>query len=69
MAESIIGRYKTEVINKRKSWKSLEDVEMATLQWVGWYNNRRLMGPIGYIPPAEKELPHWQQHDGQANAA
>lgn len=42
---------------------------MATLLWVGWYNNRRLMGPIGYIPPAEKASPHWQQHDGQANAA
>ena len=69
MAESIIGLYKTEVIHKRASWKSLEDVEMATLEWVDWYNNRRLMGPIGYIPPAEKELLHWQLHAGQALAA
>ena len=69
MAESIIGLYKTEVIHKRASWKSLEDVEMATLEWVDWYNNRRLMGPIGYIPPAEKELLHWQLHAGQAIAA
>ena len=69
MAESIIGLYKTEVINKRRSWKSLEEAEMATLDWVDWYNNRRLMGPIGDIPPAEKELLHWQQHEGQAIAA
>lgn len=68
-AESLIGLFKTEVINKRKSWKSLEDVEMTTLQWVYWNNNRRLMGPIGYIPPAEKESLYWQQHDDQANAA
>ena len=69
LAESIIGLYKTEVIHRRSSWRSFEDVEMATLEWVDWYNNRRLMGSIGYVPPAEKELLHWQQNASQAIAA
>ena len=46
---------KTEVINQIGPWKSMRDVEWETLKWVDWYNNRRLLGPIGYIPPAEAE--------------
>ena len=55
MAECVIGLFKTEVINQIGPWKSMRDVEWETLKWVDWYNNRRLLGPIGYIPPAEAE--------------
>jgi putative transposase len=54
MAESIIGLYKTEVI-RRRPWKSLDDVEFATLTWVAWFNTERLLEPIGYLPPTEYE--------------
>ena len=55
MAESIIGLYKTEVIRPRGPWRNLEAIEYATLEWVDWFNNRRLLGPIGDIPPVELE--------------
>ena len=55
LAETINGLYKTELIRKRGPWKTLEDVEFATLEWVDWFNHRRLLEPIGYIPPAEFE--------------
>ena len=55
LAETINGLYKTELIRKRGPWKTLEDVEFATLEWVDWFNNHRLLEPIGYIPPAEFE--------------
>jgi putative transposase len=55
LAETINGLYKTELIRKCGPWKTLEDVEFATLEWVDWFNNRRLLEPIGYIPPAEFE--------------
>ena len=55
LAECVIGLFKTEVINQIGPWKSMRDVEWGTLKWVDWYNNRRLLGPIGYIPPAEAE--------------
>ena len=55
LAESIIGLYKTELIRKEGPWRNLDDVEYATLEWVDWFNHRRLLGPIGYIPPAELE--------------
>jgi putative transposase len=55
LAECVIGLFKTEVINQIGPWKSLREVEWETLKWVDWYNNRRLLGPIGYIPPAEAE--------------
>ncbi len=55
LAETIIGLYKTELINKKGPWKSLEQVELATLEWVWWFNQKRLLEPIGYIPPAEFE--------------
>ena len=55
LAESVIGLFKTEVIQRKGPWRSLEAVEFATLVWVDWFNNRRLLGPIGDIPPAEFE--------------
>ncbi len=55
LAETINGLYKAEVIRHRGPWRNLEDVEFATLEWVDWFNNRRLFGPIGNIPPAEFE--------------
>ncbi|EFT0762593.1 TPA: IS3 family transposase [Escherichia coli] len=58
MAESINGLYKVEVIH-RKSWKNRAEVELATLTWVDWYNNRRLLGRLGHTPPAEAEKAHY----------
>jgi putative transposase len=59
MAESVIGLYKTEVIRHEGPWKGLEEVEFATLEWVDWFNNTRLLEPIGYVPPAEFEETHY----------
>ncbi len=53
LAETVIGLFKTEVIRRRGPWRNMEAVEFATLDWVDWYNNRRLLEPIGNIPPAE----------------
>ena len=55
LAESVIGLYKTEVIRRRGPWKNLEAVEFATLEWIDWFNNRRLLEPLGNVPPAEFE--------------
>jgi putative transposase len=55
LAETINGLYKAEVIHRRGPWRSLEAVEYATLEWVDWFNNRRLLEPIGHVPPAEAE--------------
>jgi transposase InsO family protein len=55
LAECVIGLFKTEVINALGPWRTLRDVEWETLRWIDWYNNRRLLAPIGYIPPAEAE--------------
>ncbi len=55
LAETINGLYKAEVIWRQRSWPSASAVEMATLRWVDWFNNHRLLGPIGYITPAEAE--------------
>lgn len=55
LAESVIGLFKTEVIRRKGPWRNLEEVEFATLEWVWWFNNQRLLEPIGYIPPAEYE--------------
>jgi putative transposase len=62
LAETINGLYKTELIRKSGPWRTLEDVEFATLEWVDWFNNRRLFGPIGYVPPAEFEERYYQEH-------
>ena len=55
LAESVIGLFKTEVINALGPWRTLREVAWQTLKWIDWYNNRRLLAPIGYIPPAEAE--------------
>ena len=60
MAESIIGLFKTEVIQRKGPWRHLEAVEFATLTWVDWFNTRRLLQPIGYVPPAEYEARYYQ---------
>ncbi len=61
LAETINGLYKAELIHRRAPWKSRESVELATLQWVHWFNHIRLLEPIGYIPPAEAEANYWRQ--------
>lgn len=55
LAESIIGLYKAEVIHHSGPWRHLDAVEYATLEWVDWFNHRRLFEPIGNVPPAELE--------------
>ena len=55
LAETVIGLYKTEVIRRRGPWRHIDAVEFATLSWVDWFNNRRLLEPLGYVPPAEFE--------------
>ncbi len=69
LAETINGLYKAEVIHRRGSWRSLEAVEFATLEWVDWFNNRRLLEPIGNIPPAEAEANHYAMLDDMPAAA
>jgi putative transposase len=59
LAETINGLYKAELIHRRAPWKTREAVELATLEWVWWFNNHRLLEPIGYIPPAEAEANYW----------
>ncbi|HXF06927.1 MAG TPA: IS3 family transposase [Candidatus Acidoferrales bacterium] len=61
LAETINGLYKTELIHRRGPWKTRESVELATLQWVHWFNHIRLLEPIGYIPPAEAEANYFRQ--------
>ena len=69
LAETVIGLFKTEVIRRRGPWRSLEAVEFATLEWVDWFNHRRLLGPIGHIPPAEAEARFHSQLENTAMAA
>ncbi len=69
MAETIIGLFKAEVIHARGPWRSLDAVEYSTLEWVDWFNNRRLLEPLGHIPPAEFEQEYYRQQSGQAKAA
>jgi putative transposase len=66
LAESIIGLFKTEVIQRKGPWRHLEAVEFATLTWVDWFNTRRLLEPIGYVPPAEYETAYYEQLRGPA---
>ncbi len=63
LAESVIGLYNTEVIQRRGPWRHAEAVEFATLAWVDWFNHRRLLEPIGYVPPAEYEERYYAQAD------
>jgi transposase InsO family protein len=68
LAETINGLYKTELIHKRAPWKSREAVELATLEWVAWFNHNRLLEPIGYIPPAEAEANYYRQIAEKSNS-
>ena len=61
LAETINGLYKAEIIHRRGPWKTREAVELATLEWVSWFNHHRLLEPIGYIPPAEAEANYWRE--------
>ena len=69
LAETVIGLFKAEVIRPRGPWRSLEAVEFATLEWVDWFNYRRLLEPIGHIPPAEAEAAYYARIDMQKRAA
>jgi len=69
LAETINGLYKTEVIRKDGPWRSIEDVEFATLKWVAWFNNHRLLEPIGYVPPAEFEEAFYEETAALQKAA
>jgi putative transposase len=69
LAETINGLFKAEVIHRRGPWRSAEAVEFATLEWVDWFNNRRLLEPIGNITPAEAEARYYAQADGRPIAA
>jgi transposase InsO family protein len=65
----VIGLYNTEVIHRRGPWRTLEAVEFATLDWVDWFNHRRLLAPIGDIPPAEAEERFYASQDRMTEAA
>ena len=69
LAETVIGLFKAEVIRRRGPWKSLEDVEFATLEWVDWFNARRLLEPVGNVPPAEAEMRYYAEREALAQAA
>jgi len=69
LAETINGLYKTELIHRRAPWKTRESVELATLEWVHWFNHIRLLEPIGYVPPAEAEANYWRQLASEATTA
>ena len=68
LAETLNGLYKAELIHRRAPWKTRESVELATLQWVHWFNHNRLLEPIGYIPPAEAEANYWRQLASAVNS-
>jgi transposase InsO family protein len=63
LAETINGLYKTELVHRQGPWRNMQDLEMATLGWVDWFNHRRLLGPIGNIPPAEAQQNFYAQRD------
>jgi transposase InsO family protein len=69
LAETINGLYKTEVIRRRGPWKNVDDVEYATLEWVDWFNHRRLLEPIGHVPPAEYEQMYYAELERSCEAA
>ena len=69
LAETVNGLYKTEVIHHQKPWKRMIDVELATLNWVDWFNHRRLLSSIGYVPPAEFEMAYYRQLEESAKVA
>jgi putative transposase len=63
LAETIIGLCKTELVRRRGPWKGIDDVEYATLEWVDWFNHRRLLQPIGNVPPADLEAAYHRRED------
>ena len=69
LAETINGLYKAEVIHRRGPSRSFEAVDIATLEWVDWFNHRRLLEPIGNIPPAEAEARYYAMREQPAMAA
>lgn len=69
LAETINGLYKTQVIRRRSPWRNIDAVEYATLEWVDWFNHRRLLEPIGNVPPAELETAYYRQLDESAMVA
>jgi len=69
MAETVMGLYKTEVIRRKGPWRNVEAVEIATLEWVDWFNNRRLFGPLGHVPPAEFEAMYHQTQEAPVAVA
>ena len=69
LAETINGLYKAEVIHRRRPWRNFEAVEFATMEWVDWFKHRRLLEPIGNIPPAEAEATYHAMLDVPAIAA
>jgi transposase InsO family protein len=69
LAETVIGLFKTEVIHRQGPWRSMAAVEVATMNRVDWYNNRRLLGSIGDIPPAEAEASHYANLEATPMAA
>lgn len=68
LAESIIGLYKTELVRNRGPWRALDDLEYATLEWIDWFNHRRLFHELGRIPPTEYEENHYRQQESQPRA-
>jgi len=69
LAETIIGLYKPELVYPRGPWSRIEDVELATLEWVWWFNNHRLFGPLGHVPPAEFEAQYRSRLTAQPETA
>jgi putative transposase len=69
LAESVIGLYKTEVIGSQGPWRHAEQVEFATLTWIDWFNNRRLLEPLGHVPPVEYEAAYYRQQPTPARGA
>jgi transposase InsO family protein len=69
LAESVIGLFKTEVIRQRGPWRSIDAVEFAVLEWVDWFNNRRLLEPLDYVPPAEYEVAFYSRQNAPATLA
>ena len=69
LAETVNGLYKAELVHRRSPWKTVESLELATLEWVTWFNHQRILGPLGYIPPAEAEQRYYLQLTLQAEHA
>jgi len=69
LAESVNGLYKAEVIHRKGPWRNVEAVELATLEWVEWFNNRRLFGPIGHVPPVEYESAYYRSQQSPVMVA